>query len=202
MPFALLSEYKRRTPHIIYGGTDMKLFITFSKRSLAAVLLALIAALAVLSRVTALSGGDIDGATNAERLDYMNSLGCNVEETAVSFKKTVIPNALTIPATVSIIMLVALRDLIVLMILCIQKHRPFLWFTRPIRADRTGSFFILLSECRCDFYAADRSYREYITASCTKHALNLGFISIEHFIGHISLDRACKTAAMDSERAF
>ena len=65
MPFALLSEYKRRTPHIIYGGTDMKLFITFSKRSLAAVLLALIAALAVLSRVTALSGGDISGATNA-----------------------------------------------------------------------------------------------------------------------------------------
>ena len=90
MPFALLSEYKRRTPHIIYGGTDMKLFITFSKRSLAAVLLALIAALAVLSRVTALSGGDIGGATNAERVDYMNSLGCNVEETAVSFKKTVI----------------------------------------------------------------------------------------------------------------
>lgn len=66
MPFALLSEYKCRTPHIIYGGTDMKLFITFSKRSLAAVLLALIAALAVLSRVTALSGGDIGGATNAE----------------------------------------------------------------------------------------------------------------------------------------
>ena len=93
MPFALLSEYKRRTPHIIYGGTDMKLFITFSKRSLAAVLLALIAALAVLSRVTALSGGDIDGATNAERVDYMNSLGCNVEETAVSFKKTVIPKS-------------------------------------------------------------------------------------------------------------
>ena len=93
MPFALLSEYKRRTPHIIYGGTDMKLFITFSKRSLAAVLLALIAALAVLSRVTALSGGDIGGATNAERVDYMNSLGCNVEETAVSFKKTVIPKS-------------------------------------------------------------------------------------------------------------
>ena len=45
----------------------MKLFITFSKRSLAAVLLSLIAALAVLSRVTALSGGDIGGATNAER---------------------------------------------------------------------------------------------------------------------------------------
>lgn len=93
MPFALLSEYKRRAPHIIYGGTDMKLFITFSKRSLAAVLLALIAALAVLSRVTALSGGDIGGATNAERVDYMNSLGCNVEETAVSFKKTVIPKS-------------------------------------------------------------------------------------------------------------
>ena len=71
----------------------MKLFITFSKRSLAAVLLALIAALAVLSRVTALSGGDIGGATNAERVDYMNSLGCNVEETAVSFKKTVIPKS-------------------------------------------------------------------------------------------------------------
>ena len=55
----------------------MKLFITFSKRSLAAVLLSLIAALVVLSRVTALSGGGINGSTNAERVDYMNSLGCN-----------------------------------------------------------------------------------------------------------------------------
>ena len=68
----------------------MKLFITFSKRSLAAVLLSLIAALVVLSRVTALSGGGINGSTNAERVDYMNSLGCNVEETAISSKETVI----------------------------------------------------------------------------------------------------------------
>lgn len=71
----------------------MKLFITFSKRSLAAVLLSLIAALAVLSRVTALSGGGIKGATNAERVDYMNSLGCNVDETAISSKETVIPQS-------------------------------------------------------------------------------------------------------------
>ena len=71
----------------------MKLFITFSKRSLAAVLLSLIAALVVLSRVTALSGGGINGSTNAERVDYMNSLGCNVEETALSSKETVIPQS-------------------------------------------------------------------------------------------------------------
>lgn len=71
----------------------MKLFITFSKRSLAAVLLSLIAALAVLSRVTALSGGGINGSTNAERVDYMSSLGCNVEETAISSKETVIPQS-------------------------------------------------------------------------------------------------------------
>ena len=68
----------------------MKLFITFSKRSLAAVLLSLIAALVVLSRVTALSGGGINGSTNAERV---NSLGCNVEETAISSKETVIPQS-------------------------------------------------------------------------------------------------------------
>ena len=71
----------------------MKLFITFSKKSLAAVLLSLIAALAVLSRVTALSGGGINGSTNAERVDYINSLGCNVEETAISSKETVIPQS-------------------------------------------------------------------------------------------------------------
>ena len=71
----------------------MKLFITFSKRSLAAVLFALIAALVILSRVTALSGGDINGSTNAQRVDYIDSLGCKADETALSSKETVIPQS-------------------------------------------------------------------------------------------------------------
>lgn len=69
----------------------MKLFITFSKKGIALLLAALIVGLLAISRITALNRGGIDGATNAERLDYAESLGLAVEETAIEAREIVIP---------------------------------------------------------------------------------------------------------------
>lgn len=69
----------------------MKLFITLSKRTLCIILAALIIALILIGKFFTIKADGIDGSTNAIRTEYIESLGYNIDETALSAKDIVIP---------------------------------------------------------------------------------------------------------------
>lgn len=59
----------------------LRLFVTFTKKSLAVILFAAVMAIVVLSRVCSVKAQSQDGSTNAKRVEYINSLGYSVDET-------------------------------------------------------------------------------------------------------------------------
>lgn len=69
----------------------MKLYFTLSKKSLAVALAALIIILLLLSQFLSLNAGGIDGSTNAKRVNYLETLGIKVDETATEIKDITIP---------------------------------------------------------------------------------------------------------------
>ena len=69
----------------------MKLFITFTKKTLVAVLAAVTAGLIIIGQLFTIRAGGIDGSTNALRCVYVSGLGYSVDETAVSEKDIVVP---------------------------------------------------------------------------------------------------------------
>lgn len=69
----------------------MKLFITFTKKTLIAVLAAVTAGLIIIGQLFTIRAGGIDGSTNAMRCEYVSGLGYSVDETAVSEKEIVVP---------------------------------------------------------------------------------------------------------------
>ncbi len=73
----------------------MKLYFIFTKKGLAVILTALIAALIIIGQFSTVSHGIIDGSTNQKRVDYLTSLGLRVNETALSVKNTRIPEKLS-----------------------------------------------------------------------------------------------------------
>ena len=69
----------------------MRLFITFSKKTLLIVLAALAVGIIILGEVFTIRAGGADGSTNALRCDFARGLGVTPDETAVSVKEIVIP---------------------------------------------------------------------------------------------------------------
>ena len=69
----------------------MRLFITFSKKTLLIVLAALAAGIIILGEVFTIRAGGADGSTNAQRCGFARDLGVTPDETAVSVKEIVIP---------------------------------------------------------------------------------------------------------------
>lgn len=69
----------------------MKPFLIITKKTLAVVLAVIIIAVLVLSRIFFVEQGGIDGSTNQKRVIYMNSLGLQVDDSAVEAKEIVIP---------------------------------------------------------------------------------------------------------------
>ncbi len=59
----------------------LKLFVTFTKKSLAVILFVSVIVIVVLSRVCSVTAEEQDGSTNAKRVDYINSLGYSVDDT-------------------------------------------------------------------------------------------------------------------------
>lgn len=59
----------------------LRLFVTFTKKSLAVILFAAVMVIVVLSRVCSVKAQSQDGSTNAKRVEYINSLGYSVDET-------------------------------------------------------------------------------------------------------------------------
>ena len=58
----------------------MKLFVTVSKKTLAAVLAAAVVILILLGQFFTIRSSGIDGSTNAHRVEYINSLGVKINE--------------------------------------------------------------------------------------------------------------------------
>ena len=69
----------------------MKLYVTLSKKNLAVALAMLIITLLLLSQFLSVNAGGIDGSTNAKRVDYLKTLGVEVNETATEIKEITIP---------------------------------------------------------------------------------------------------------------
>ena len=69
----------------------MKLYFTLSKKSLAVALATLVTILLLLSRFLSVNAGEIDGSTNAKRVNYLETLGIKVDETATEIKDITIP---------------------------------------------------------------------------------------------------------------
>lgn len=59
----------------------MKLFITMSKKSIAALTAAVIIILILLGQFFTIRSSGLDGSTNAQRVEYINSLGVKINET-------------------------------------------------------------------------------------------------------------------------
>lgn len=69
----------------------MRLFLTFTKKSLAVTIAAVIVGILVLGKVASISGQEPDGSTHAIRMQYLASIGVKVEEKAEQTKQIVIP---------------------------------------------------------------------------------------------------------------
>lgn len=69
----------------------MRLFVTFSKKSLAIALAVLVVGVIITGEVYSVKCSRIDGSTNAKRVEYLRSLNINVDDTNVTQKETVIP---------------------------------------------------------------------------------------------------------------
>lgn len=59
----------------------MKLFITMSKKTVAALIAAVIIILILLGQFFTIRSSGLDGSTNAHRVEYINSLGVKINET-------------------------------------------------------------------------------------------------------------------------
>ncbi len=73
----------------------MKLYFIFTKKGLAVIFSLVIVFLIVFGQLSTVSQSYIDGSTNQKRIEFLNSLGLKVNETAVSVKETRIPQKLT-----------------------------------------------------------------------------------------------------------
>ena len=69
----------------------MKLFITLSKKSLVALIAAIVLILLILGQLMTLGVSAPDGSTNQTRVDYIEQLGYPVEETPAEVREIVIP---------------------------------------------------------------------------------------------------------------
>lgn len=69
----------------------MKLYFTLSKKNLAVALATIIIMLLLLSQFLSVNAGGIDGSTNAKRVNFLETLGIEVDETAVEIKDITIP---------------------------------------------------------------------------------------------------------------
>lgn len=72
----------------------LKLFVTLTKKTLAALLAGTVIALVIISRVFSVDANTIDGSTNAKRVQFIRDLGYGINETA-AVKETVIPQKFT-----------------------------------------------------------------------------------------------------------
>ncbi len=71
----------------------MKIFITLSRKSLAVILALIIIALILIGKFFSVGAVMFDGSTNAKRVEYINSLGYDVEESCISSKAVTIPES-------------------------------------------------------------------------------------------------------------
>lgn len=69
----------------------MKLYFTLSKKNLAVALATLVIILLLLSQFFSVNAGKMDGSTNAKRVNYLETLGIEVDETATEIKDITIP---------------------------------------------------------------------------------------------------------------
>ena len=72
-------------------GDTVRLFLTFTKKSLAVTVAAVIVGILILGKVASLSVCGPDGSTHAIRMQYLRSIGVQVEEEAEQTKEIVIP---------------------------------------------------------------------------------------------------------------
>lgn len=70
----------------------LKLYFTFRRSTLFALFLTLICIIFVSSKFTSSTVYAIDGSTNYERINYLKSIDCKVNEEIVSQKQIVIPD--------------------------------------------------------------------------------------------------------------
>lgn len=69
----------------------MKLYLIFTKKGLAVMLALVLTALILIGCFSTINFSLIDGATHTKRMEYLASLNLKVNETAVSVKKTRLP---------------------------------------------------------------------------------------------------------------
>lgn len=69
----------------------MKLYFTFTKKSLGVILVSIIIVLILLGQFFTASAGGTDGSTNAKRIEYLSRLGLKVNETASDIKDVTVP---------------------------------------------------------------------------------------------------------------
>lgn len=67
------------------------IFFIFTKKGLAVIFAATIIILTVIGLFSTIKLGAVDGSTNQKRVEYVNSLGLDIDATAVSVKETKIP---------------------------------------------------------------------------------------------------------------
>lgn len=70
----------------------LKLYFTFRRSTLFALLLTLICIVFVSSKFTSSTAYAINGSTNSERINYLKSINCKVNEEIVSQKEIIIPD--------------------------------------------------------------------------------------------------------------
>ena len=70
----------------------MKLFFTFSKKTLGFILSVFVVLFVVIAWYSSLKVSAIDGSTHAKRMEYVRSLKLTVDEENCSSKETVIPS--------------------------------------------------------------------------------------------------------------
>lgn len=69
----------------------MKLYITLTKRNLAVILAVIIAVFILLGQFSAVGATAIDGSTNLKRIEYLNRLSLEVDQTPNEVKDIIIP---------------------------------------------------------------------------------------------------------------
>ncbi len=69
----------------------MKFFITLKRRHLAVILAVIIIAFLIFSQFASARAKNIDGSTNAKRIEYIKSLGIEPDDTNVSSKQITLP---------------------------------------------------------------------------------------------------------------
>ncbi len=67
------------------------MYVTLTKKSISVILGAVIISLILLGQIFTIKAGGIDGSTNQKRVNYIESLGYSVDETAQNVKAVKIP---------------------------------------------------------------------------------------------------------------